>query len=235
MAKSPADRPWDAAAVAHDAPRAPREGQPRRGGEDGPAYRGLGTGLLVLALAAIGGLIGSWPAEGREATSPTGAGLDTPKSRTSVAPSRDAPGRSARRPTVGLGSGPACWSWAWWRSAGSWATCSGPRVPSISTARPRRGWPRRTAADWLEARDDYIAPLDRRFPDHPYRETTQSLARPHPDSRRPRIAPGPGQPAGIKLTEPRDDERCARSWASTPWPARPRSMATNSPRSSNGR
>ncbi len=28
-------------------------------------------------------------------------------------------------------------------------------------------------ADWLTARDEYLEPLDRRFPDHPYREQTQ--------------------------------------------------------------
>jgi hypothetical protein len=30
------------------------------------------------------------------------------------------------------------------------------------------------ASDWLRARDDYLQPLDERFPDHPYRETTEA-------------------------------------------------------------
>ena len=30
------------------------------------------------------------------------------------------------------------------------------------------------ALDWLRARDKYLDPLDRRFPDHPYKEKTEA-------------------------------------------------------------
>ena len=60
-------------------------------------------------------------------------------------------------------------------------------------------------ADWLDARDDYIDPLDRRFPDHPYRETTRAWRDRillHEAEERAKVL---ASPLGIKLTEPRDE------------------------------
>ena len=89
MAKSPADRPWDAAAVGHALQRAPRQGRPGRGRPDG------------LARARLAG----WPIPHR-------AGTGTPPR----GPRRRVARRARRRARLGIrhrrrradGTGPGC-------------------------------------------------------------------------------------------------------------------------------
>ncbi len=176
MAKSPADRPWDAAAVAHTL-RELRE----------KVNRGEAVKMAR-------------PAEGDAAANPTRAGLDTPKLSSARLIDRVRSPVDVRR----------------WIEPGLLILALAAIIGFVGY----RVWPpgaeylfrqaeTRMAStnriDWIDARDNFIDPLDRHFPAHRYRETTQAwrdrILTNEADERAKVLA----SPLGIKLTEPRDE------------------------------
>ena len=180
MAKSPADRPWDAAAVGHTL-RELRE----------KVNRGEAVKMAR-------------PAEGSAATNPTRAGLDTP--RTSRTPSQSRPRDRARPPVdvrrwiepgllvLGLAAIGGFIGYMLWPPGAAYLF----RQAEARMASKHRH-------HWLEARDDYIDPLDRRFPRHRYRETTRAWRDRILTNEAEERARVLASPLGIKLTEPKDE------------------------------
>ena len=184
MAKSPADRPWDAAAVGHTL-RELRE----------KVNRGEAVKMAR-------------PAEAAGATNPTRAGLEHAETVATTAKAVEAASPGPGPPAGGRsrrGSSPACWSWAWRRSAGSSATGSGPRAPSTSSARPRRGWPRRTGTTGsTRATITSTRSIDasRTIPTARRRRAWRDRILLNEAEERARVL---ASPLGIKLTEPKDE------------------------------
>ncbi|MEJ7636858.1 MAG: serine/threonine-protein kinase [Singulisphaera sp.] len=184
MAKSPADRPWDAAAVGHTL-RELRE----------KVNRGEAVKMVR-------------PAAGAGATNPTRAGLDT--SQSSPGPSQT---RSRSRPRgpfrLPVDARP-------WIATGllvlSLAAIGGfigyMLWPPGAAYLFRQAEARMASKDrhvWRDARDNYIDPLDRRFPRHRYRETTRAWRDRILTNEAEERAKVLASPLGIKLTEPKDE------------------------------
>ena len=202
MAKSPADRPWDAAAVGHEADRAARQGRTRRIDRDG--------------LAGPGGRRPARQARGRRRQR---AGAGTPPARrrakegsqdphhgghfrqgiaprSTVFPAGSTRGRSRR----------ACWSRRCSRSGDSSPTRSGPRAAYLfGQAEKLMASSRRV--DWQRAREEYMKELDEAFPDHPYQEKLRGwrdkLLLEDAENRGNNLASG----LNINLTKPNTDAK----------------------------
>lgn len=147
MAKSPNDRPWDAAAVAHSL----RELRDK-------VDRGEKVAMV-------------WPTEG-DAAHPARAGLETPRKAKKTtksrrkAPALDVPARAWVETgllvvaLVAVGGFIGYWLW--------------PPSKSYLFHQAEILMASKLRHDWLEARDNYLDPLDHRFPDNPYRATTRA-------------------------------------------------------------
>lgn len=181
MAKSPADRPWDAAAVGH-ALRELRDKVNR------------GEAVKMARPAA--------------ATNPTRAGLETSK------PSRSASQtRSRSRPWSRFL--PSVDARPWMETGllvlglvvigGFLGYMLWPPGSEYLFRQAETRMASKSRHDWLDARDNYIDPLDRRFPAHRYRESTRAwrdrILINEAEDRARVLASG----LDIKLTEPRDD------------------------------
>ena len=184
MAKSPADRPWDAAAVAHTL-RELREKVNR-----GEAVR------MARPAEPAGGL------------NPTRAGLDTPKA--SHGTSQD---RSRSRPRIGFRLPADARRWiepallllGLAAIGGFIGYMLWPPGAAYLFRQAEARMASKNRSDWLDARDNYLDPLDRRFPNHRYREATRAwrdrILTIEAEDRARVLASG----LAIKLTEPKDD------------------------------
>ena len=186
MAKAPADRPWDAAAVgveltelrdkAERGGRSPWSGPPpSRPGQTRPR---AGVRLRGRPTAARNHENRARCRPARPRRSPTDA--DRPPARVPWLEPRRARDRAL--------------AWPWSRSADSSATGSGPPAQDYlyQQAEALMASTRRT--DWMTARDEYLDPLDQRFPE-------QSLSRADPEMARQDPARG-GRKPGQVLTSP---------------------------------
>jgi eukaryotic-like serine/threonine-protein kinase len=152
MAKSPSDRPWDAAAVS-DALTKIRD----------KASRGESVAMV-------------WSNEAGEIASPTRAGDSVKKtkkgrkSRGGAASDADIEGKSRRvwlMETAGLVLALAA-------IAGLFAYMLWPPGMPYLYDQAERLMASTDRHDWYEARDSYLDPLDKRFPDNPYKEKTRA-------------------------------------------------------------
>ncbi|HMB03588.1 MAG TPA: serine/threonine-protein kinase [Isosphaeraceae bacterium] len=144
LAKAPADRPWDAAAV--------------------------GLALAELRDKADRGepIAMAWPPDGDAASQPARSGPPVATgAKQSALPTRrfDLSRSSIEIALLVLGLVLLCLSFGYmlWPPGAGYLYHHAERL----MASKRRH-------DWIEARDSYIEPLDRRFPDNRYRQTTQA-------------------------------------------------------------
>ena len=224
MAKAPADRPWDAAAVGQalkelrdKAERGeaipmvwPEPGLGRRPSSRGPrwAFRSRRPGRRSRKSGTLAGFSSGFATRG------DGGGTR-----------RTAP--RARWCSRSPGWWPPCSP-----SADSSATGSGPPARSTCIHQAEALMASSHRSDRLTARDEYLDALDRKFPDHPYKEQAPQVARPDPPrgGRGPRQDPEqPGQDSAHRAPERR---RAASTSPTTASPPRPPRRATRSrPRS----
>ena len=210
MAKAPTDRPWDAAAA----------------------------GLVLTELrdkAEKGEKIAMvWSAETDKAV-PTRAGFDAghevdeeegrKQGLGSSDLDRDAAGRGRR---AGAGAPGA-------RRAGS-PTSSGLLSQEYLFGQAKALMESKSSSDWSLALRNYIDPLDRRFPDNPYKAETRSLARPDPPRAGRATCPSCSTArSGADFNEAQDRRRAAVRRVSARGRGRDRNAATTSrPRRNSG-
>ena len=169
MAKAPADRPWDAAAVGASS------SELRDKAEKGKSIAMVwpGRGRRPRRTQGSSPTPGAGPTErrkkkSRKTTFARPLALDDRNlgSGATRLPSRHGSTvRSSRRPA----SRRRCWSiggfiayWVW------------PPEQSVPVSPGRDAHGHDSRHDWRTALDEYIKPLDERFPDHPYREKTNA-------------------------------------------------------------
>ncbi len=143
LAKDPPERPWDAQAVSV-----------ALAGLREKADRGESIPMV-------------WPQDGDKAASPSRGSPVAPKK--SKKPAKPAPRFNLNRSTVELGSLIAGLvlltgfvGYMLWPPSAGYLYRQADRLMASDKRH-----------DWVEARDEYLELLDRRFPDNPYRETTQ--------------------------------------------------------------
>lgn len=155
MAKAPADRPWDAEAVAL-------------------ILRDLRDKDEKKEKVAM-----VWPAPGSDAANPTRAGMEVPTGRTKTKPGAKKKGKadfgdegtglfSRERlqvlgPILGMLAIAGVVAYGLWPPSAEYL---------FKHAEPLMASARRS--DWITARNEYIDPLDSRFPDHPYHPQTKA-------------------------------------------------------------